>query len=239
MDDPGPLRILAAGEQVPQQRPPASGRGGPGAAWTTRPAGFSITASHSSAWTMRGSRLTLDAGPGRCGPLPGRAQRREHQPQRPQGDRHVGEVEGRPQREVDEIGHGVGAHPVGEVAERAAGQQADGEPQARPPRDRARTRRAPAPGRRSSPRARIPAPRRSRTPARGLVVLVRSKPSTRLSRWPTASEETTIALVTWSTRTTAPQTASARRQAAIASLTCGELNRESARPPRSARSAAG
>src|SRR5215204_1770191 len=44
------------------------------------------------------------------------------------------------------------------------------------------------------------------------AVLVRRKPSGSCSYWPTESDDTTIALVTWSTRTIAPQTASARRQ---------------------------
>ena len=48
------------------------------------------------------------------------------------GDRDVGEVEGRPGADVDEVGDGAGAHAVGEVAERAAGEQADGDPHPRP-----------------------------------------------------------------------------------------------------------
>src|SRR5215207_2925167 len=44
------------------------------------------------------------------------------------------------------------------------------------------------------------------------AVLLRRKPSGSCSYWPTESDDTTIALVTWSTRTIAPQTARARRQ---------------------------
>ena len=134
MDDPGPPRILAAPKQVPQHV--HEGRATvPAAAWTTKPAGFSITASHSSACRMLGWRLTSSrvSPPVRIA-LPGCADRREHQPQGSQGDRHVGEVEGGPQREVDEIGHSIGAHPVGEIAERAAYQQAYGKRQPWPPR---------------------------------------------------------------------------------------------------------
>src|SRR3954451_4844153 len=40
-----------------------------------------------------------------------------------EGDRHVGHVEGRPQRQVDEVGHRVAPEPVDEVADGAAQQQ--------------------------------------------------------------------------------------------------------------------
>ena len=82
---------------------------------------------------MRGSSLT---GRARRGPLAlaVQAEGDQHQPDGSQRDRHVGEVERGPQRRVDEIGHGIGAHPVGEVAQRAAGEQADGKPQVGPPR---------------------------------------------------------------------------------------------------------
>ena len=52
----------------------------------------------------------------------------------PDGDRDVGDVERGPQRRVEEVGDRAVADPVGEVAERAAGDQADAQPQPRPRR---------------------------------------------------------------------------------------------------------
>ena len=73
-------------------------------------------------WTIRalGAQLTVRSAP---------AGRRQTSSTTPARDRDVGEVEGRPERQVDEVGDGVDPHPVGEVAERAAGEQADGEPE--------------------------------------------------------------------------------------------------------------
>ena len=75
------------GSSPPPSRSPSSstsvGPRWPGAGWTTRPAGLSTTASRSSAWTMRGSRLTPA---GRGSPIALRAERRssdEHQPTAP------------------------------------------------------------------------------------------------------------------------------------------------------------
>ena len=52
----------------------------------------------------------------------------ERQQEHAEGDRDVGEVERRPGEDVDVVGHRVGPDPVGEVAERAAGEEADRDP---------------------------------------------------------------------------------------------------------------
>ena len=84
-----------------------------------------------------------------------------------EGDRGVGDVEGRPVRELDEVGHRAGAHAVDEVADRAAEQQPGREPDERAARvggeeedereqrDRRRRRRG-APRRRRGSRTRRP-----------------------------------------------------------------------------------
>ena len=46
----------------------------------------------------------------------------------------VGEVERRPVRQVDEVGDRVGADPIGEVADRPAGEQPGGDPHPGPGR---------------------------------------------------------------------------------------------------------
>ena len=64
------------------------------------------------------------------------------QRQHAERDRDVGDVERRPQRQVDEVGHGAAAHAVDQVAERAAEQQARRQPEQRAGRCGGRSRRA-------------------------------------------------------------------------------------------------
>ena len=54
------------------------------------------------------------------------------QRQHAEGDRHVGEVERRPERQLDEVGHRAVAEAVGDVAERAAHEHSGGQPDQRP-----------------------------------------------------------------------------------------------------------
>ena len=113
----------------------------------------------------------------------------------PDGDRDVGEVERRPQRRVDEVGDGAVADPVGEVAERAAGEQPDPEPEPGPGGVEART------SRRSAPSATAvnaitsaSSPSLNRPKAIPLLVTrVRSKPSARSVRSPGSIEPTIAA----------------------------------------------
>src|SRR5262249_3938156 len=87
-----------------------------GAGWTTRPAGLSTTARESSRWTMRSCSATP-------GLALGFAQVDQDQQDDAEGDRRVGQVEGRPGGQVDEVGDRAGAHAVEQVAEGAAGEQ--------------------------------------------------------------------------------------------------------------------
>ncbi len=56
----------------------------------------------------------------------------EHDHGHPERDRDVGDVEGRPKRRVEEVGDRAEANPVDEIADRAADEQADAEPQPGP-----------------------------------------------------------------------------------------------------------
>ena len=89
-----------------------------GAGWTTRPAGLSITASVASRWTMprlrsaivrRDSPQVADSASSATPPVIAMS----------------ATLKGGHSGQVDEVGDGADPHPVGEVAERAAGEQAD------------------------------------------------------------------------------------------------------------------
>src|SRR6188472_235663 len=106
----------------PSKSPSSSTKVGPlceGAGWTTIPAGLSTTASASSTWTMRSSSLISRLA--RVG---------EGEQQDAGGDADVGEVEGRPAADLDVVSDGVGAHAIGEVAQRPTGKQARRDPHA-------------------------------------------------------------------------------------------------------------
>ena len=208
-DDHQPGRVLvepvddprAAGSSPPPSRSPSTstsvGPRCPGAGWTTSPAGLSTTASQSSTWTTRGRC----AGCRRVGSAPSLAARPTTSDHRPDGDRDVGEVEGRPQRRVDEVGDGVdrarGRRGCRARHRRAGRRRATG----RAARGRGRTRPARAASA-ATVTTQHQAPRRRRASRRRCPLLVTWsswKPSTRstaLDRC--ASVETTIAFVTWS-----------------------------------------
>ena len=97
----------------------------PGAGWTTRPG--RLVDHREPLVAVDDPRLVAHGSVGlAAAPAPATASAITTTPS---GDRDVGEVERRPQRRVEEVGDRAVAQPVDEVAERAAGQQPDPEPQ--------------------------------------------------------------------------------------------------------------
>ena len=119
-------------------------------------------------------------------------------------DRHVGDVERRPVRQLDEVGDRAVGDPVDQVADRAADQHPGGQPQPRPGRAGARSspsstasateREDAAPARRRRRRSRTPRPccgrGRGCTPGSNLLRLARGDPAA------------IVCLVSWSSTTT-------------------------------------
>ena len=87
---------------------------------------------------------------------------REHQHDHAEGDRDVGDVEGREARELDEVAHVAERDAVDRVADRAAEQQSGGEPEPRPTAVLARRTRPARRARPPSGRRRATADRRRR-----------------------------------------------------------------------------
>src|SRR6185436_12128645 len=131
----------------PSNSPSLSTRVGPrceGAGWTTSPAGLSTTARSSSTWTIDNSPLIASPTPsGALYPRIGGERRtggslglllvqiRECQHDDAGGNGDVGEVEGGPAADLDIVGDRVGADTVGEVPQRAPGEQPGRDPEAR------------------------------------------------------------------------------------------------------------
>ena len=125
VDDPGPLGVGAAAEELPS----SSTRVGPrceGAGWTTRPAGLSTTAR---------SLVEVDDAQLVAAHLLCLAQVDQGEARRRRAVIATSaRLNGGQRADVDVVGDRAGAEPVGEVAERAAGEQADRDPHPGPGR---------------------------------------------------------------------------------------------------------